>query len=63
MDTFSSQNPPSYASILITVSAGHEPDTVAEIKYRVPLRGVISDMKIITIKRSISNDDDDAGMF
>ena len=62
MDKFSSQNPPSCASILITVSVGDKPDIVAEIKYRVPFRGVISDMKNITIMRSISNNDDAAGM-
>lgn len=60
-----SENPLSCSSIRITVhvSAKHGPDTVTEIKYSVSLKGVISDKKNITIKRSISSSDDDAGMF
>ena len=63
MDRLGSQNPPSCAFILITVSAEYRPDIVAEIKCSVPLKGVISDKKNITIMRSISSNDDDAGMF
>ena len=52
---FGSQNPPSCPSILITVSAKHGPDTVDEIKYRIPLRGIKPDNMKINIIRSLDN--------
>ena len=46
-------DPPSYPSILITVSAEHGPDTMAEINYSVPLRGINPINKKIYIIRSL----------
>ena len=53
MDVFASVDPPSYPSILITVSAEHGPDTMAEINYSVPLRGINPIDKKICIIRSL----------
>ena len=53
MDTFGSQNPPTCASMLITVSARHGPDTVDEIKCGIPLRGIKPDNTKINIIRSL----------
>ena len=50
-----SEDPPSCASILITVSARHGPDTVDEIKYVIPLRGIKHGNKKINIIRSLGN--------
>ena len=55
VDMFGSQNPPSYRSILITVSARHGPDRVDEIKYSIPLRGIKPDNMKINIIRSLDN--------
>lgn len=52
---FGSEDPLSYASILMTVSAIHEPDTTTRIKYRIPLRGIKPDNTMIYIVRSISS--------
>ena len=52
---FGSQNPPSCPSILITVSARHGPDTVDEINYSVPLRGIKPNNMKIYIVRSLGN--------
>ena len=55
IDILCSQNPPSCPSILITVSARHEPDTVDEIKYGISLRGIKPDNMKIYIIRSLDN--------
>ena len=52
---FGSNDPPSCPSILITVSAGHEPDTVDVIKYSVPLTGIKPHNRKINIIRYIRN--------
>ena len=52
---FGSEDPPSCPSILITVSAKHETNTVTEIKYGIPLRGIKPDKTKINIIRSLSN--------
>ena len=52
---FGSQNPPSCPSILITVSAGHGPDTTTRIKYGISLTGIKPDDMKINIIRSIGN--------
>ena len=46
---------PSCPSILITVSAGHEPNTVDEIKCGISLRGIKPDKMNINIIRSLGN--------
>ena len=57
VDTFGSEVPPSFPSILVTVSAEHGPDTVSRIKYCVPLKVIKpADMKM-SIIRSISTSD------
>ena len=53
IDMFGSQNPPSCPSILISVSARHGPNTMDEINYSVPLRGIKSDNMKIYIIRSV----------
>ena len=53
MDKSASEDPPSCPSILITVSAGHGPDTLDEINYTVPLRGINPINKKIYIIRSL----------
>ena len=55
VDMFGFENPPSCPSILITVSARHGPDTVAEIKYGIPLRGIKPNNRKINIIRSLGN--------
>ena len=55
VDIFSSEDHPTCASVLITVSAKHEPDTVDEIKYSIPLRGIKPDNMKINIIRSLDN--------
>ena len=57
VDTFGSEDPPSCASILITVSAEHRSDTVTRIKYYIPLRGIKPHNKKIFIVRSLSSND------
>ena len=52
---FGSQNSPSYAFILITVSAGHGPDTVDEIKYSITVKGIKPDNTKIYVIRSLGN--------
>ena len=52
-----SEDPPSYGSILITVSAEHRSDTVTRIKYCVPLRGIKPDNRKIYIVRSLNSND------
>ena len=52
---FGSEDPPSCASILITVSARHGTDTVTEIKYGIPLRGIKPNNMKIYIIRSLDN--------
>ena len=54
---FGSEDPPSYGSILITVSAEHRSDTVTRIKYCVPLRGIKPDNRKIYIVRSLNSND------
>ena len=55
VDMFGSQNPPSCTFLLITVSAGHGPDTVDEIRYGILLRGIKPDNKKINVVRSLGN--------
>ena len=52
---FGFDDPPSCPSILITVSAGHEPNTVTEIKYGISLRGIKPNKMKINIIRSLDN--------
>ena len=52
---FGSEDPPFCASILITVSAKHYPDTVAGIKYCVPLKGIKPHNMKIDIIRSLGD--------
>ena len=52
---FGSEDPPSCPSILITVSARHGTNTVDEIKYGIPLRGIKPDKTKINIIRSLDN--------
>ena len=52
---FGSEDPPSCASILITVSAKHGPNTVDEIRYGIPLRGIKPDKAKINIIRYLGN--------
>ena len=52
---FGSNSPPNCPSILITVSARHGPDTMDEIKYGIPLRGIKPDNTKINIIRSLDN--------
>ena len=57
VDTFGSEDPPSCASILITVSAEHRSDTVTRIKYCILLRGIKPHNKKIVIVKSLSSND------
>ena len=50
-----SADPPFCLSIPITVTVEHGPDTVDEIKYCIPLRGITSNNKKIYIIRSLDN--------
>ena len=43
MDSFGAQNPPSVPSRLITIFAEQGTNTVAQLKYCVPLRGINPD--------------------
>ena len=54
VDEFSALSPPSFPSILITISADHSPSTVRRINYSVPLKGVESNVKKICIVQSLS---------
>ena len=50
---FASVDPPSYPSLMITVSAEDGPDTVTEINYSMPLKGINPNNKKIYIIRSL----------
>ena len=53
VDVFASVDPPSYPSLMITVSAEHGPDTVTEINYSIPLKGINPNNKKIYIIPSL----------
>ena len=55
MDSFGVQNPPSVPSRLITVSAEQGTDTVTQLKYCVPLRGVNPDDMELYLIRSLED--------
>ena len=50
VDMFGFENPPSCPSILITVSARHGPNTVTEIKYGIPIRGMKPNNRKVNIR-------------
>lgn len=54
VDTFGALSPPSFPSILITISADHNPSTVRRINYSVPLKGIESSVKKIYIVQFLS---------
>ena len=58
VDMVAAQSPPSFPSILITISAKPGPDTVTTLKYSISLKGIKPDNMKIHITRSISNIDD-----
>ena len=58
VDMFPTQSPPSFPSILITISAQPRPDTVTTLNYFISLKGIKPDNANIPIIRSISNIDD-----
>ena len=51
---FGSEDPPYFPSILITVSVKAGPDTVSELNYSVPLKGIKPDNTKIFIVRYFS---------
>ena len=53
VDMFGSENPSSCLLILTTVSARHGPNTVAKIKYGIPIRGMKLNNRKVNI-RSLS---------
>ena len=55
MDKYGAENPPSVPSILITITADDRPDTVTQLKYRVPLKGVIPDDMELYLIRSLGD--------
>ena len=58
VDMVAAQSPPSFPSILITISAEPGPDTVTTLNYSLSLKGIKPDNMKIPIIRSISNIDD-----
>ena len=58
VDMFAAQSPPSFPSILITISAEPGPNTVTTLNYFISLKGIKPDNMKIPIIRSISNIDD-----
>ena len=58
VDMFAAQSPPSFPSILITISAEPGPNTVTTLNYFISLKGIKPDNAKIHITRSISNIDD-----
>ena len=52
---YGAQVPPSFPSLLITVSAKHGPNTVEEINNSISFKGIEPDNMKIYIIRSLSN--------
>ena len=55
VDMYGAQVPPSFPSLLITVSAKHGPNTVEEINHSISFKGIEPDNVKIYIIRSLSN--------
>ena len=55
VDKYGAENPPSVPSILITITANDTPDPVTQLKYRVPLKGVIPDDMELYLIRSLGD--------
>ena len=55
MDKYGAENPPSVPSILITITADDRADTVTQLNYRVPLRGVDPDDMELYLIRSLGD--------
>ena len=55
VDKYGAENPNSVPSILITITADDRPDTVTQLKYRVPLKGVIPDDMELYLIRSLGD--------
>ena len=55
MDSFGAQNPPSVPSRLITISAEQGTNTVTQLKYCVPLRGINPDDIELYLIRSLED--------
>ena len=55
MDKYGAENPPSVPSVLITITADDGPDTVRQLKYCVPLRGINPDDMELYLIRSLGD--------
>ena len=55
VDKYVAENPPSVPSIPITITADDRPDTVTQLKYRVPLKGVVPDDMELYLIRSLAD--------
>lgn len=53
---FGSKDPPHFPSILITVSVKGGPDTVSELSYSVPLKGIKPENEIFIIRYYSTSD-------
>lgn len=55
VDTFGACVPPSFPSILITISVEHSPHTVKKLDHGIPLKGIEPSNMMIYIVRSLSS--------
>ena len=58
VDMFAAQSPPSFCSILITISVEPGPNTVTTLNYSISFKGIKPENMKIPIIQSISNIDD-----
>ena len=55
VDKYGAENPPSVPSVLITITADDKSDTVRQLKYCVPLRGINPDDMELYLIRSLGD--------
>ena len=56
MDAYGSMSPPNFPSAMITVTVTPGDNTVPELQYAVPLRGVKADISELNIVLSMGKD-------
>ena len=55
MDKYGAENPPSVPSVLITITADSRPNTVTQLIYCVPLKGITPDDMELYLIRSFED--------
>ena len=55
VDKYGAENPPSVPSVLITITADSRPNTVTQLIYCVPLKGITPDDMELYLIRSLED--------